>query len=63
MLLGRDRADDGDEQAYRTLAGLVLAQLDRLPSIGDALELEGLRIEVVDLDGPWIDKILVTPVT
>lgn len=58
------RLDDAADRAahpYRTLAGLVLARLDRLPSTGDAFEWQGLRIEVLDLDGRRIDKLLVAP--
>ena len=63
ILLGRDPAAGREDQAYRTLAGLVMTRLGRVPAAGDALEWEGLRIEVVDLDGRRIDKLLVTSVT
>lgn len=62
MLLGRNPATDREALAYRTLAGLVMTRLGRVPAAGDALEWEGLRIEVIDLDGRRIDKLLVTPV-
>lgn len=48
---------------YRTIAGLVLEQLGRIPSSGDAFEWEGLRFEVVDMDDKRVDKVLVTPPT
>ncbi len=53
--LSRDLAGD-----YETVAGLVLNQLHRLPQLGDAVEAEGWRFEVMDLDGRRIDKLLVT---
>ena len=46
---------------YRTIAGLVLEQLGRIPSPGDFFEWEGLKFEVVDMDGNRVDKVLVTP--
>lgn len=46
---------------YDTAAGLVLNQLHRLPRLGDVMDIPGWRIEVVDLDGRRIDKLLVSP--
>lgn len=45
---------------YETAAGLVIAALHRLPGTGEACEVSGWRLEVVDLDGHRIDKILAT---
>ena len=45
---------------HRTVAGLVLEGLRRLPVAGDAFERDGWRFEVVDMDGRRIDKVLVT---
>jgi magnesium and cobalt exporter, CNNM family len=45
---------------YDTVAGLVLHALGRIPVAGDAVAVAGLRIEVVDMDGRRIDKVLVT---
>jgi len=44
---------------YSTVSGLVLAQLERIPATGDTLSWQGLVIEVVDMDGRRIDKLLV----
>jgi putative hemolysin len=44
---------------YTTISGLVLAELERIPAAGDAVTWRGLRIEVVDMDGRRIDKLLV----
>ncbi|HZK29860.1 MAG TPA: hemolysin family protein [Methanoregula sp.] len=53
----------GEEQGrYRTIAGLILFILERIPKTGDHFEAEGLRYEVVDMDGNRIDKVLVTRV-
>jgi putative hemolysin len=45
---------------YRTIAGLILFILERIPKTGDHLEVGRLRYEVVDMDGNRIDKVLVT---
>ena len=44
---------------YSTVSGLVLAQLERIPSAGDSTIWNGLIIEVVDMDGRRIDKLLI----
>jgi putative hemolysin len=43
---------------YNTVAGLVLQNFNVLPKVGDAFDLGDWHIEVVDLDGRRIDKIL-----
>ncbi|NBX30660.1 HlyC/CorC family transporter [bacterium] len=44
---------------YSTISGLVLAELERIPTAGDIVRWQGLEIEVVDMDGRRIDKLLV----
>lgn len=53
--LGFDLPDDRD---YATAAGFVLSVLKRLPGEGDHFHEQGWRIEVVDMDGRKIDKLL-----
>ncbi|MCU0760045.1 MAG: hemolysin family protein [Steroidobacteraceae bacterium] len=55
----RDMTSRGGE--YHTAAGFVLARLGRIPKAGDVLSWRDLRIEVVDMDGLRIDKVLVAP--
>ncbi len=45
---------------YQTVAGLVLAEMNRLPAVGESFEKGHWRYEVIDLDGRRIDKILVS---
>ena len=45
-------------RGYYTVAGLVLQHFGALPEVGQSFELPGWRIEVVDLDGRRIDKVL-----
>lgn len=47
-------------RSFDTVAGLVLDELGRLPQTGEAFEWKSWRIEVVDLDGRRIDKLLVS---
>jgi len=51
----------GDDHAYHTVGGFVMAELGRIPAIGDHFEWGGHRFEVVDMDGPRIDRVLVQP--
>jgi putative hemolysin len=51
-----------DRGRYHTLSGLVMWLSGRLPQTGDVLTWENWRLEVVDLDGKRIDKVLATPV-
>jgi putative hemolysin len=48
-----------DDRDYATVAGLALAELRRLPSIGDHFDFGGHRFEIMDMDGRKIDKLLV----
>jgi putative hemolysin len=45
--------------AYQTLGGFVFTRMGRIPAVSDSFEWNGLRIEVVDMDGKRIDKVLV----
>jgi putative hemolysin len=60
MLLDLDELPEEDAN-YETISGLFMAQLGRIPELGDNFEWEKLRFEVVDMDGHRVDKVLVTP--
>jgi putative hemolysin len=45
---------------YHTVAGFVLARIGRIPKEGDVVTWRDLRIEIVDMDGVRIDKILLS---
>lgn len=47
------------EQEFDTLAGFILHRLERIPHTGDKLEWKGFAIEIIDMDGHRIDKVLV----
>ena len=46
---------------YATMAGLVTAWLQRIPLEGDAVDIPRGRIEVIDMDGVRVDKLLFMP--
>ncbi|MEZ5288468.1 MAG: hemolysin family protein [Vicinamibacterales bacterium] len=46
--------------AYHTLGGFVMARLGRVPKVADTFDWEGMRFEVVDMDGRRIDKVLIS---
>ena len=48
------------EGPYETVAGYVLAELGRLPVVGDTVEVEGRTLTVLELDGRRIARISVS---
>jgi putative hemolysin len=50
---------DLENTDYTTVAGFVLDHIDKVPQIGDKFTFNGYVIEIVDIDGNRIDKILV----
>lgn len=59
----KDRLDlkelpEEDRGRYNTLAGLVMLLLGRVPKTADVVEWAGWRLEVVDMDGKRVDKVL-----
>ena len=57
-LVGLGALPGEEEHDYHTAAGMVIARFGRIPNVGEYFEWSGWRIEVVDLDGPRIDKLL-----
>lgn len=50
-----------DRGSYQTLGGFVMTRLGRIPVVADHFEWQGMRLEVVDMDGNRVDKVLVSP--
>ncbi|MFN8346239.1 MAG: hemolysin family protein [Spirosomataceae bacterium] len=48
-----------DGLPFNTLGGLLLEELSRVPKTGDKLQWHGFVLEVIDMDGARIDKLLV----
>ena len=57
-ILGGRMLPGEDDYDYHTAAGMVIARFGRIPHAAESFEWDGWRIEVVDLDGPRIDKLL-----
>jgi putative hemolysin len=47
-------------RGFSTIAGLILDRLGHIPAIGDKADWDGLDLEVVDMDGQRIDRVLIT---
>ncbi len=45
------------QEDYHTIAGFVFGHLGRSPEEGDEVEHDGLRFEVVEVDGPRIERL------
>jgi putative hemolysin len=56
--LGLTTTPEEDRGRYHTLSGMVMFLTGRLPRIGDTVEWEDWRFEVVDMDGKKIDRVL-----
>ncbi|HEY5982059.1 MAG TPA: hemolysin family protein [Anaerolineales bacterium] len=48
------------ETEYESLSGFVMMNLGRVPQAADHFDWNGLRFEVMDMDGRRVDKVLVT---
>jgi putative hemolysin len=55
--------DSWEGRGFSTIAGLILDRLGHIPTIGDKAEWDGLVLEVMDMDGQRIDRVLVSPKT
>ena len=51
--------DNAKDAEYNTVAGMILAQMGKIPSEGEKTKWNGYTFEVVDMDGIRIDKVLV----
>ncbi|MCR3939197.1 MULTISPECIES: hemolysin family protein [Aeromonas] len=57
------RLPEEEKHHYHTLGGLIMLLLGRLPQTGDLVTLEQWQLEIVDMDGLRIDKVLAMPLT
>jgi putative hemolysin len=62
MIEKLDLTTDGswEGRGFSTVAGLILDRLGHIPSTGDKTDWEDLVLEVVDMDGKRIDRVLIT---
>jgi len=47
------------DSPFHTVGGFVMYYLGRVPKLTDSFEFAGLRLEVVDMDGNRVDKVLI----
>ncbi len=47
---------------YSTIAGYILNKTGHLAATGESFNVDGFKVEVVDIDGLKIDKVLISPV-
>ncbi|HET6719913.1 MAG TPA: hemolysin family protein [Rhodocyclaceae bacterium] len=59
-LLEVDELPEEELGNFHTVGGLAMLQLGRVPRTGDVFELEGHRIEVLDMDKNRVDKLLIS---
>jgi len=45
--------------AYETLGGLVMAELGRLPAVGDDVEVDGVLLRVEAMEGRRVERVRV----
>ncbi len=48
-----------EERNFASIASLIIDKLERIPNVGDKVNLGGMEVEVVDMDELRIDKVLV----
>ena len=46
-----------DGPAYETTGGYVMAELGRVPEVGDSVDLPGWRVSVLAMDGMRVDRL------
>ncbi len=49
------------EGSYQTLGGFLMTQLGRIPAPADVVDWDGVRLEVVDMEGNRVAKVLAVP--
>ncbi len=57
------RLPRGKKDTYINVAEFIVRHLDHIPISGESFTWEGYRFEVVDMDGPYVDKVLVRTLT
>ena len=61
--LNLDAVPEEERGRYHTLSGMIMLLTGRLPKVTDTVQWEDWKLEVVDMDGKTIDKILATRLT
>ncbi len=53
-------SDEYLSESFHTIGGFIIEQHKSIPNIGTKVDIENYTLEVIDMDGPRIDKILLT---
>jgi putative hemolysin len=61
-LFGIEDSASEHRGSYHTMGGFVITNLGKIPTAAEHFEWNNLRVEVVDMDGNRVDKILVMPI-
>ena len=56
--LGLEEVPEEERGRYHTLSGMIMLLTGTLPKVADAVQWEGWKLEIVDMDGRAIDKVL-----
>jgi putative hemolysin len=56
--LGLDEVPEEERGRYHTLSGMIMLLTGTLPKVADVVQWEGWKLEIVDMDGRAIDKVL-----
>ena len=53
-----DTVPEEERGRYHTLSGMIMLLTGKLPKVADSVKWEGWKLEIVDMDGRTIDKVL-----
>jgi putative hemolysin len=56
--LGLEEVPEEERGRYHTLSGMIMLLTGTLPKVADVVQWEGWKLEIVDMDGRAIDKVL-----
>ncbi len=62
-LFDKETLSNEEDGTYHTLGGFIIETLGKIPQSGEYFLADGLRLEVVDMDGIRIDKVLVSEIS
>lgn len=54
-----DLDDDAQVYDFTTVAGLIINRAGHIPDVGECVEWSDFSFEIVDMDGPRIDKVII----
>lgn len=57
-----DLDHDSFSDSYETVAGFVLDRIGRIPKAGDSFAFGSWKVEIADMDGNRVDKLILTPI-